>query len=268
VIAAGANGVVFPGLASEYEQLRGDERRTLVRTLGTWIDGRVPFVVGASAHSLDAIASFAREGAQAGASAAMIMTPHSLGEDIERMGRFLDDVANASRLPIILQNAPRPMGIGLSVDQVSKLTRDVPAIVLVKEETPPCGQRISALLRAPAPNLRGVFGGAGGRYIIDELNRGAAGKMPASELVEAHVRILAAHRAGDIERARDVFERSLPLLSMQAIFRWRLTKEVLLRRGLIESACTRAPGPALDATDIQELEALLARLGDLFGANG
>jgi 4-hydroxy-tetrahydrodipicolinate synthase len=195
----------------------------------------------------------------------MIMTPHSLAEDLPRMARFLDDVARTSRMPIILQNAPKPMGIGLSVEDVSTLVRSVPGIALVKEETPPCGQRITALLRERSSHLRGVFGGAGGRYLIDELNRGAAGTMPASELIEAHVKTFAAHRRGDVERARVLFERSLPLLSMQAIFRWRLTKEVLLRRGLIDSPHTRAPGPSLDAHDLRELDALLARLRDLIG---
>jgi 4-hydroxy-tetrahydrodipicolinate synthase len=60
-----------------------------------------------------------------------------------------------------------------------------------------------------------------------------------------------------------LFERTLPLLSMQAVFRWRLTKAVLLRRGLITSDHVRAPGPALDAYDQRELDTLLARIADL-----
>jgi 4-hydroxy-tetrahydrodipicolinate synthase len=38
---------------------------------------------------------------------------------------------------------------------------------------------------------------------------------------------------------------------------------VLLRRGLIGSDHVRAPGPALDAWDQRELDALLARIADL-----
>jgi 4-hydroxy-tetrahydrodipicolinate synthase len=184
------------------------------------------------------------------------------------MGRFFADVGRAAGVPIILQNAPSPMGIGLSIDAIAKLLEEAPAIAFVKEETPPCGQRITALLGQAGSRLRGVFGGAGGRYVIDEMNRGAAGTMPASELIEIHVAMLAAHRGGQLDRARDLFERCLPLLSMQAIFRWRLTKEVLLRRGLIESTYTRAPGPVLDTFDLKELDALLARLADLTGGLG
>jgi 4-hydroxy-tetrahydrodipicolinate synthase len=60
-----------------------------------------------------------------------------------------------------------------------------------------------------------------------------------------------------------LFERTLPLLSMQAIFRWRLTKAVLKRRGLIASDHVRAPGPAMDADDQRELDILLGRIADL-----
>jgi 4-hydroxy-tetrahydrodipicolinate synthase len=69
--------------------------------------------------------------------------------------------------------------------------------------------------------------------------------------------------AGDETGARNLFERTLPLLNMQAVFRWRLTKAVLCRRGLIDSDFTRAPGPELDRYDRAELDALLARMADL-----
>src|SRR5205085_1341513 len=81
--------------------------------------------------------------------------------------------------------------------------------------------------------LFGVFGGAGGRYITDELRRGAAGTMPAIELAEVHVALFAAHRAADHDRVRRIFTRMLPVLNVQAVFRWSLTKYVLERRGLI-----------------------------------
>jgi 4-hydroxy-tetrahydrodipicolinate synthase len=108
-----------------------------------------------------------------------------------------------------------------------------------------------------------VFGGAGARYVIDELTRGAKGTMPACEISELHVAMFDRFLRGEERAARDLFERTLPLLNMQAIFRWRLTKEVLKRRGLIENTFVRAPGPELDRFDRVELDALLKRLADL-----
>jgi 4-hydroxy-tetrahydrodipicolinate synthase len=108
-----------------------------------------------------------------------------------------------------------------------------------------------------------VFGGAGGRYITDELRRGAAGTMPAIELAEVHVALFAAHRAGDADRVRSLFTRMLPILNVQAVFRWSLTKHVLRRRGLVDCDLQRAAGPRLDELDRADVDAFLADIADL-----
>ncbi|MGE7137230.1 dihydrodipicolinate synthase family protein [Luteibacter sp. NPDC031894] len=263
IIDAGAAGVVFPGLASEYDLLSVDERLELTAQLGEWIDGRVPFIVGASHSDAAVAAQLATTGAAAGAVAAMILTPHEHAGDPEAMAAYFNDIHEASGVAIMLQNAPAPMGVGLGVPQVAALARAVPGIRYVKEETQPSGHRITALMEATGAGVEAVFGGAGARYVIDELQRGATGTMPACEVTEVHVEMLTRHARGDLDGARDLFERTLPLLSMQAVFRWRLTKAVLLRRGIIASDHVRAPGPALDAWDQRELDDLLSRIADI-----
>jgi 4-hydroxy-tetrahydrodipicolinate synthase len=263
ILAAGAAGVVFPGLASEYDMLSVDERIEITTALGAWMGGRVPFIVGASHPDRSIAAHLAIAGARAGAVAAMILTPHAHANDAGAMAGYFNDIHAASGIDIMLQNAPAPMGVGLGVAEVAALTRAVDGIRYVKEETQPSGHRITALTTETGGSVEAVFGGAGARYVIDELQRGAIGTMPACEVTEIHVEMLARHARGDLDGARDLFERSLPLLSMQAVFRWRLTKAVLLRRGLIASDHVRAAGPALDDWDQRELDALLARLADL-----
>jgi len=263
LLAAGAAGVVFPGLASEYDRLDVDERLQVTAQLGEWIAGRVPFIVGASHPDVAVAARLARAGADAGAVAAMILTPHAHAGDMTAMAGYFEQIHRDSGIAIMLQNAPAPMGVGLGVEDVVALARRVEGIRYVKEETMPSGHRITALSRQAGDAVDAVFGGAGARYVMDELARGATGTMPASEVTEVHVAMLERYRAGDIDGARDLFERTLPLLSMQAVFRWRLTKAVLKRRGLIDSDHVRAPGPALDEHDERELDALLARIADL-----
>lgn len=262
VVESGAAGVVFPGLASEVETLDRDERMSLTELVGARASGRLTFIVGASALSIDDSVSYARAGAQAGAAAAMVMTPRieggapALADAYRRLGQ-------ASGIPIMLQNAPAPMGLGLSIEEVVAVARDADEVRWIKEETMPSGQRITRLREAVGKALDGVYGGAGGRYVIDELRRGALGSMPACEMSEVHAAMLERFEAGDEAGARLLFERTLPLLSMQAIYRWRLTKEVLRRRGLIGSAHVRASGPALDRMDQEELGVLLDRVADL-----
>jgi 4-hydroxy-tetrahydrodipicolinate synthase len=88
-----------------------------------------------------------------------------------------------------------------------------------------------------------VIGGGGARYFIDEYNRGACGAMPAVELADVHVAMDRAFRAGDIDRARELYMRTLPLLVIQANFRMAFTKHVLSRRGVLDNRVVRAKVP-------------------------
>lgn len=260
VVDAGVDGCVFPGLASEYDQLSIEERCRAIGVIGDAVRGRAKFIVGASSASVDESATLALAGLEAGASAAMVMTPHAIGSSATDLAAFYSALGARSGLPLMLQNAPQPMGLGLDAANVLAVVEATDTIAWVKEENMPCGQRISALLAGGGPGLRGIFGGAGGRYITDELARGATGTMPAAETPEAHVALIRAYRDGDSEEMRRLHEALLPILMMQAIFRWRLTKEVLRRRGVIASAYTRAAGPKFDAGDERELDAILDRL--------
>ncbi|HWU72332.1 MAG TPA: dihydrodipicolinate synthase family protein, partial [Sphingomonas sp.] len=176
------------------------------------------------------------------------------------------DLGAQAGLPIMLQNAPAPMGLGLATDAVARIVAASKAVNWVKEENMPCGQRISALLASDVPHLAGVFGGAGGRYITDELARGAIGSMPAAETPEVHVALMRAHLAGDRAEVWRLYEALLPILMIQAVYRWRLTKAVLRRRGVIASAYTRAAGPEFDETDQRELGTVLDRLQQAYAA--
>ena len=257
-LSCGVDGLVFPGMASEVETLKPEERADLVAALGRHLAGRVPFIVGASDADPLRAAARAEEGRLAGAKAAMIMAPNGLGRDPAKHADFYAAVAAHTELPIMLQNAPAPVGAGLQPEEVAAVVKAVPAIRFVKEETLPCGQHVTRILAEAGDRLDGVFGGAGGRYVVDELARGAAGTMPAIEIADVHAALVRAWNAGDRATARRLYNVSLPLLTFQAVFRVRATKEVLRRRGLLTSTMARAAGPVPDADDIRELEALLA----------
>ncbi|MFI5015607.1 MAG: dihydrodipicolinate synthase family protein [Hyphomicrobiales bacterium] len=256
-LESGSDGIVFPGMASEVETLAQPERAELVAAVAKHVGGRVPFIVGASDADPAQAAARAREGAAAGSTAAMIMAPPRAGQDVAAQIAFYAAVAGACGLPIMLQNAPPPNGAGLSPAAIAQIAEAVPALRYAKEETLPCGQHVSLILQSCAGRIDGVFGGAGARYVVDELARGAAGTMPALELADVHVRLYRAWLAGDVAQARRLYALSLPLLVFQAVFRVRATKEVLRRRGLLAHAGARAGGPVPDANDRREIRALL-----------
>jgi 4-hydroxy-tetrahydrodipicolinate synthase len=269
-VRCGANAVVFPGVASEVEQLTADERDRLVALVADTVARRVPLIVGASAADLATSIRQVQMAASVGAAAAMVMAPSSLAGNAEALRAHYRELGAAASVPIMLQNAPPPAGAGFDMAMIAPVVAAVTAIRYVKEEAMPCGQRISALLNraelGTTTHFDGVLGGAGARYLLDELARGAIGTMPACELTDVHVAMVRAWRAGDRKLARELYNRSLPLLNFQAVFRWAATKEVLRRRGIIDCAYVRAPGSRLDAQDQLELGTMLDEIADLLVA--
>ena len=263
VLRAGAHGVAFPAMASEFYALTERERVALTELIVHEVGGAVPVVGTATAQSPQAALELARAVAAAGVDAIMVMPPYVVRDGLPATTRLFAEMASAVDLPLIIQNAPPPLGSAYGPDVIKKLIDEVPQIAYVKEETAPGGQRITKVLTDPPAALKGVFGGAGGRYIMDELNRGAIGAMPACEVTELHVRIFDTYQSGDVDGARALYNRSLPLLTFQAVFRMDMTKEVLKRRGIIDSAHVRVGPVALDELDQAELSVLLAEIEDL-----
>jgi len=261
VLACQVQGCTFPGVASEVDTLSDQERLQLTQQLGGRLQSSgLPFIAGATADSVEGVRLHLQSGIDAGAAAAMVMAPLRLGDDIAAQTRFFEQATAGLALPIMLQNAPRPVGAGLSPEQLVDLIQVLPGIVYVKEETLPCGQHLSRILAGSPESMLGVFGGAGGRYIIDELSRGSLGTLPAAELSDVHARLVAAWARGDKAEAWRLYTISLPLLNFQAIFRMHMTKTTLMRRGVLSSAYVRGAGARMDEQDVEQLDIMLDQL--------
>lgn len=263
LLACGVDGITYPGVASEVGQLTRDERLALTAAVLDEVSGRVPVIGGVSSSDAAATIEFARAAMARGAAALMVAVPPDRPQATQQIAYFAAVAEAVPGAALMLQNVPPPVGAGLEPGAVLEVLAAVPAVRYVKEETLPSGQRLTAIRERAPQSLLGVFGGAGGRYITDEMRRGAAGTMPAIELAEVHVALWRAHRAGDAVLVRRIFSRMLPVLNVQAVFRWSLTKHVLRSRGLIECDAQRAAGARLDALDRADVDAFMADLADL-----
>ena len=258
----GVDGVVFPGFASEVETLNAAERATLLKIVVDAVAGRVPVVAGASAAGWREVVEHGRAASALGIRHLMVQPPKSVGTDAPALIEFLGRIVEAlPEVEIILQNAPAPRGSDLSPQAIVEIVGALPQVAYVKEETLPAGPAISHIIAHAPSTLKGVIGGGGARYILDEYARGATAAMPALEIAEEHVAIDRALLAGRQEEARRIYIRTLPLLVLQAVYRMRLTKYVLARRGVIDGIGVRAPTPELDAAALADIDANLVELG-------
>jgi 4-hydroxy-tetrahydrodipicolinate synthase len=258
----GVDGVVFPGFASEVESLTAEERAVLLKIVVDTVGGRAPVVAGASAADWREVVEHGKVASALGIRQLMVQPPKAVGTDGPALIDFLGKVIEAlPGIEIILQNAPAPRGSDLSPQAIVEIVQALPQVTYVKEETLPAGPAISHIIAQAPSTLKGVIGGGGARYILDEYARGATAAMPALEIAEEHVAIDRALNAGRSEDARRIYVRTLPLLVLQAVYRMRLTKYVLARRGVIDGIGVRAPTPELDSAAIADIDANLVELG-------
>ena len=78
--------------------------------------------------------------------------------------------------------------VALSADQVVRLCTEIEHVSWVKEEVPPSTHSISNLMAKNSPAVKGVMGGAGGRYLITERDARRQG-------LHARLRVLRHHAA-------------------------------------------------------------------------
>jgi dihydrodipicolinate synthase/N-acetylneuraminate lyase len=263
-VAAGAHGVVANVNASEGWTLSDEERREVADRVIQAVDGRLPVVIGVTAGSAQSAVRFARHARECGADAVIAMPPSgNSAPTLAAVVNYFEQVA-ATGMTLFVQNYHTPAASQMNPELVARIVRDVEHADFIKEEASRPNEAMTVEIALAGPKLRGVMGGLGGRYMLDEHARGACGTMPACEAVDVHVQIWEALDSGDARGARDLFNRLLPLLNYEALTPG-VYKAVLQRRGVIGSRFMRShAGNPLDAADERELSLILEDMHDLF----
>ncbi len=261
-MAAGTHGLVLPALASEFFTLSDAERFRVVEYAAKSIDGRTPLVVGVQGLTLSAAQAFASHACKNGATALMAMPPYLRKGSKAYVKDYYRALAQFDR-PLMIQNAPAPIGTPLSPGELVELLASEPNIAYIKEETIPILQHINQILELDTGHCAGVFGGANGTYLIDELRRGACGNMPAGGVMDVQVKIYDLYQAGNQEAAEEIQFQLLPLLNYAAVYGISFHKYVLWRRGVLRSPYVRDPQKiSLNADDIRTVESLWDRIAE------
>lgn len=255
-VRAGAHGLVWPVMGSEYTVLSFPERVHGMRLAVQAVARRVPVVIGVADVSTSGAAALAEEAAQAGADAVIAMPPwatkmasHHLIEGYYRA------IAGAG-LPVFIQNVGAPLGSDLPGEYVAELCERISLVQYLKEETNPKGRSLSEVIDCATPALKGVFSGSQCYWLVSDHQRGACGCMPAAWLVDVDVQIWECLEAGDLAGARRIHRDKMVLENILAGLSGSFLagKEALRQRGVLTSTACRNCGPLqLDTIDAAEV---------------
>jgi 4-hydroxy-tetrahydrodipicolinate synthase len=133
-IKEGTHGVVPVGTTGESPTLSHDEHRRVVQIAIEVAAGRVPVIAGAGSNSTEEAIALTRHAKEAGADAALIVTPYYNKPTQEGMFLHYTAIADAVDLPIIIYNIPPRSVVDMSVETMARLAKHR-NIVGVKDAT-------------------------------------------------------------------------------------------------------------------------------------
>ena len=256
-VESGVGGIVVPVMVSEFRLLSEDERCLMVRVPVETAAGRVPIVANCAAENTPLAVRYAQYCQEIGADAVIAMPPYIFRPDFGRIYEYYAAINAAVSIPIWVQNAGV---VPISDEHIVKLCTELEHVSWVKEEVQPETHSISSLLARKCPDVEGVMGGAGGRYMMTEQPRGSKGVVNACEICDVVQRVWTLLDEGETDAAGDLFEHVLPILNLEGLMGMAMAKEIMIRRGVFSSNRIRTQSRPLDDDDMREIDRVWERI--------
>ena len=133
-IAEGSHGLVPCGTTGESPTLNHAEHKRVVELCVEAAAGRVPVIAGTGSNSTEEAIELTRHAKQAGADAALVVTPYYNKPTQEGLYQHYKAIHDAGDLPIIIYNIPSRSVVDMGIDTMSRLA-ELPNIVGVKDAT-------------------------------------------------------------------------------------------------------------------------------------
>ena len=136
-IKGGVSAIVPCGTTGESATLSSDEHMKVVDIAIE--SSKVPVIAGTGSNSTDEAVLFTKHAADAGADAALVITPYYNKPTQNGLVAHFEKIANATDIPIILYNVPSRTSVDMSVATIAQLAKH-PNIIGIKEATGDMGK--------------------------------------------------------------------------------------------------------------------------------
>ena len=209
-IAGGVTGIVPVGTTGESPTLSDTEHRRVIELGVQFANGRCKVIGGTGSNSTSEAVAMTVEAEKLGCDGALLIAPYYNKPSQEGLYRHFAKIAEATKLPLVLYSIPARCGIEIGVEVTTRLAKDFPNIVAMKEAGGTV-ERVSAL-RAAVPESFTILSGDDS-LTLPFMSAGAVGVISvASNLIPAEVTALVnAALASDYAKARALHFKLYPL---------------------------------------------------------
>ncbi len=209
-IEQGIDGLVPCGTTGESATMSHDEHRKIIEIAIEEARGKVPVIAGTGSNNTAEAVELTKFAKQAGASAALVITPYYNKPTIEGMLSHYRAIATEAKIPIVAYNVPSRTGVSLAPQTVARLA-EIDGIVGIKEATASLNQVTDII--AACPDDFCVLSGddstvlpllsVGGRGVISVVSNIAPADMAG---------LVKAYEDGDMAEAKRLHYKLLPLI--------------------------------------------------------
>jgi len=198
----GVHGVVPCGTTGEFTNLTIEERKSVIKIVVDEVKGRVPVIAGTGASGTDEAVEMTKYAKDAGATAALIVTPFYLKPADRGIYEHFYTITNEVDLPVILYNIPQCTGLELPWQMVEDLAQ-LPNIVAIKDSS---GQLkyILAVLEKVRDKINVLCGHD--EVLVAGLAAGCSGAILASANIipDIWIQLYNHIKKGEVQQAREL----------------------------------------------------------------
>jgi 4-hydroxy-tetrahydrodipicolinate synthase len=257
-IESGVDGLVPCGSTGEAATLSHAEHTRVVQHVVEVASGRVPVIAGTGSNSTAEALALTRQAREAGADAALLISPYYNKPTQEGIYRHYRKIAEDVGLPLVLYNIPGRTGSRINPDTTGRLSR-VPGVIGLKEAGGDLGLTSQTLAACSAEFT--VLSGDDS-LTLPMLALGARGVISTSSNVAPREMSALVHAwlDGDLAGAREAHYRLLPLMDALFIETNPIpVKTALALLGRIRDGGLRLPLTEMGKANREQLEGVLAK---------
>jgi 4-hydroxy-tetrahydrodipicolinate synthase len=254
LVEHGSHGVVVAGSTGEAATLDDAEHISLLRAVVDEIGDRAIVVCGSGTNDTRHSIELTKAAAEAGAAAALVVTPYYNKPNPAGIRAHFEAVAGAvPEMPVIAYNIPSRVVINVPPDLLAELA-EIDNVVAVKQANNDELQQIDGL---------GLLAGNDDVFLRTLELGGAGGILVASHLVGPQMREMwDAAQDGDLDRAGEIDVTLRPVYEALAVTTNPIPiKAGLQMAGLIPTDTMRLPLVRADAEQREAVRTALERVG-------
>ena len=251
-VDGGFSAVCLPAYASEFYKLTMKERYRVVETAVEAAHGKLQVIAQSNHHSGTLAGRIAADNEKLGADIISVAIPRTFEISESDVFGFLERVIRATSLPVLVQDF-NPGGPTISVSLARRLNLEFPQFRYLKLEQPLMAPKVVEILDRTGGAVQ-VLEGWGGLYLLEGIEAGICGAMPALGVADILQKAFDLAVGGRKREALGIFEQIAPYLvfslqNMELLL--RMEKELLRRRGILRHATVReatlTPDPKTDS---------------------